>query len=249
MDSVKIISFMYCKYCGQTNDDDDVFCSKCGKRLNNVTQKNTDQPTPTQQNVLSNDTKWLSTENLQWQSNNGTKTIMRILLSVSIFFFIWGVIWIAIGGNAKYKEYSGWSCIYRYNISEPFGIIDVDFTNRKDWKGFYINQKYTRDFEPKAKEMFRTFVSLAYCLPSLIFIILISVWLKNSKKDVNNNIPRDIADYIESYSIKGLNIHKYVIFIKDGKYGILDAIKHKVIVPAQYNKIRWRVPSKSYDKE
>ncbi len=243
---------MYCKYCGQTNDDDAVFCSKCGKKLNGnyiPSDQSGKHTNPNDLNIQSNETKWISTENMQWEKYKPSVITIILIIFFSLSF-LWGSIWIIKGGK-KYENINVWSGRYYTRIKEPL-LLNVWFYNYDDQytsRDIIINENKSESFKNKATALFCLFTFLTYCFPSVIFFIIIFGRLKTLKKKAKDNLPRDIADYIESYEIRKLFSNKYVIFIKDGKYGIIDATEHKIEVPAQYNKIRWRVPSKSYDKE
>lgn len=244
---------MYCKYCGQPNENDAVFCSKCGKRLNGnsiPSDRTMNQTNPTNLNIQSSETKWISTENMQWKKYKPSVITVILIIFFSLTF-LWGSFWIIKGGK-KYESGNVWSGRYESRIDEPLLLKKVRFYNYEDpyLSGeIVIKENNYKSFNNKASALFRLFVFLTYCFPSVIFFIIILGRLKTLKKKAKDNLPRDIADYIESYEIRKLFSNKMVIFIKDGKYGIIDATEHKIEVPAKYNKIRWRVPSKSYDKE
>lgn len=61
---------------------------------------------------------------------------------------------------------------------------------------------------------------------------------------------RKIAEYVEKYKNNNTLFdrilrrdHQYVIFIKDGKAGLLDVTKYKVAIKATYLRISWREPN------
>ena len=57
----------------------------------------------------------------------------------------------------------------------------------------------------------------------------------------------DIADEIEPHIWMGFEKHKYVLFKKDNKIGIIDAAQYKVLYPAIYDNIKWRLPNETFD--
>ena len=109
--------------------------------------------------------------------------------------------------------------------------------------------KYYYKAEEMAVSKFRIQVLFVFILPALILIVLSIIWIIRitPKSDKKTNLPRDYADKIEIYTWGGFSFHKYVRFIKDDKYGILDAANHNIIVPAIYELIEWRQINKSYD--
>lgn len=113
----------------------------------------------------------------------------------------------------------------------------------------YDYAKYYAVANQMAVSKFRTQVLLILILPALILIILSVIWIvKNTPaSDKKAILPRDYADKIEHYSWNGFTIHKYIRFIKNNKYGILDAANRSITVPATFELIEWREKYKSYD--
>ena len=66
-----------------------------------------------------------------------------------------------------------------------------------------------------------------------------------SKKNVELKV---IADYVQKYSYWGIfrkrKTPKFILFIKDNKFGILDVAHYKVYLPAQYDYLEWREKKK-----
>ena len=62
-----------------------------------------------------------------------------------------------------------------------------------------------------------------------------------------DKLPRDFADKIEVYSWNGFLVPKYILFQKDNKYGVIDASKYIVVIPAQYDAVIWREQNVSFD--
>ena len=113
----------------------------------------------------------------------------------------------------------------------------------------YEYMKYYDKIEQLAISKFRTQTLLILILPALLLIIFSIIWIikvtpKIEKKAI---LPRDYADKIEDYSWYGFTIHKYIRFIKNDKYGILDAANRSITVPATFDLIEWREANKSYD--
>ena len=113
----------------------------------------------------------------------------------------------------------------------------------------YDYVKYYYKAEKMAVSKFRIQVLFVFILPALILIVLSIIWIiritpKSAKKTI---LPRDYADKIEIYSWIGFSLHKYIRYIKDDKYGIIDAVGRIVIVPATFELIEWRQNNKSYD--
>lgn len=113
----------------------------------------------------------------------------------------------------------------------------------------YDYVKYYYKAEEMAVSKFRMQVLFVFILPALILIVLSIIWIIRitPKSDKKTILPRDYADKIEIYTWGGFSFHKYVRFIKDDKYGIIDAVGRIVIVPATFELIEWRQNNKSYD--
>ena len=113
----------------------------------------------------------------------------------------------------------------------------------------YDHGKYHTKVYQLAISKFRTLTLFEYILPAIIIIVLSIIWIikitpKSNSKTI---LPRDLADKIENYTWNGFTLHKYLRFIKDGKYGILDAVTRSIVVSATYDLIEWRQSNKSYD--
>lgn len=121
-------------------------------------------------------------------------------------------------------------------------------TPARDYIPYEYAQYYTK-VEQMAVSLFRTHTLFFFILPALVIIILSTIWIvKITPKSGNKlTLPRDYADKIESYTWNGFSLHKYIRFIKDEKYGILDAANRSITVPATFELIKWREKNKSYD--
>ena len=54
-----------------------------------------------------------------------------------------------------------------------------------------------------------------------------------------------LADYIQEYKYGGTSKHpKYVFFVKDNKFGVMNVTEFNVAIPAQYDEIAWREPNR-----
>lgn len=84
----------------------------------------------------------------------------------------------------------------------------------------------------------------------LVFFLLLLQYLfcgyiPLSKKNVELKV---VADYVQKYSYWGIfrkrKTPKFILFIKDNKFGILDVAHYKVYLPAQYDYLEWREKKK-----
>lgn len=154
--------------------------------------------------------------------------------------------------------------------------VDVDlerdnpnyYTYKSEWEELYKEKYYEKDNNPVIRalafEDYESFYEIAitlavsrfrikalfvFILPALIIIVLSVIWFVKitPKVDKKTILPRDYADKIESYAWNGFSLHKYIRFIKDDKYGIMDAANRSITVPATFDLIEWRETNKSYD--
>ena len=230
---------MYCKHCGSQIADDSVFCVKCGKRVVEARSTLRNETTVTSQ---PNETKWWTTDNLQWKkptTARGVQIGMLIILGLLSLYPLWCII---SGGEVE-------QCIYGsgyvrdlervIHVKDPWELKIFKCT-WVDIHGYYISKS-------DAQGVFSLKMSLML-LPLVISILLTIRWIKRTRfpgeKDI---VPRDVADEIEQYEWHGFTRDKYVFYKKDGKFGIIDARNYCVNVPAQYDSIVWRMPNKTYD--
>ena len=85
-------------------------------------------------------------------------------------------------------------------------------------------------------------------LPINIILYFIIKWLKSKFDNFNKNIKPTLpklADYIQEYKYGGSKQHpKYVFFVKDNKFGVMNVTEFKVAIAAQYDEIAWREPNR-----
>ena len=113
----------------------------------------------------------------------------------------------------------------------------------------YDYAKYYLVADQMAVSKFRTLTLFVYIIPALILIVLSIIWIIKTtpKSNIKAILPRDLADKIENYTWNGFTLHRYIRFIKNDKYGILDAVTRCITVPATFDLIEWRLANKSYD--
>ena len=238
---------MYCKYCGNPLTDGSNFCSKCGERVDDMHANQSSQKievtTPVHVKMeKQNKEQWLSTSNMQWKKPVVARVIQLLLLTCGVFFLIYGIVWCIIikdkvyDYNSSFPEYMKYQG-YIASAYEPLEIVDVHVTKDTMWEA-----------TEKVKIEFRKMDVLLIIMPSILLIIFAIGWFyltRPPKKD--DMMPYDIADSIAPYEWYGFTGKKYVFYIKNGKYGILNAAKYKNIEPAVYESIAWRIPNKLFD--
>lgn len=236
---------MYCKYCGTEIADNSVFCSKCGKLVVDVGSQ------PDIQLPRTNATQWVTTENLQWRKPIAARYTQIIFLVILGLLSLYPLYCLFSGGEAKEYYGGGYGMDRRHEVyvNDPWELKILEFASVEmfNWDHGDNIVKYGHFSKGDAQNVFR-WKMLLVLLPFIALIWLTIRWMKLTRfpgeKDI---VPRDVADEIEQYEWDGFTRYKYVIYKKDGKYGILDAKNYCVIVPAQYDSISWRMPNRLFD--
>lgn len=255
---------MYCKYCGHEIADDSIFCAKCGQKVQHDTSiSHEDSFTenkpiriqiaePTRVQIVENKrSDWRDATNMQWEKPVAARILQSILGGAGLFFFVYGIVWISIVMNNLFTYYSVCGC--RISAEDFFGIVSVQSPLNFSWSNALYGDQFVIHNYDEVKQMivskFRLNVLLVIVLPALTTIVLTLLWIiKTSPKIENKSIlPRDFANQIEDYTWNGFTSHKYLRFIRNDKYGILDAVCRTVVIPASFELIEWREKNKSYD--
>lgn len=265
---------MYCKYCGHEIADDSVFCAKCGKKVQHDMSNSQedgfteDKPIRIQiteptcvQIVETKRSDWKDATTMQWKKPVAARILQSILAVVGLFFLVYGIVWISIVKNNLSESFSISGCWV--STEDSFGIVSVSCPLDFSYKSSGLSQGYNLVYRENCglrihnyNEVKQTVVSkfqlkvlLVFILPALTIILLTLLWaIKITPKKENKSIlPRDLANKIEDYTWNGFTSHTYLRFIKDDKYGILDAVSRTVVIPASFELIEWREKNKSYD--
>ena len=87
-------------------------------------------------------------------------------------------------------------------------------------------------------------VTLVWCIILAFFIWQSYCSYKYTFKKSDKSLS-SLADYIQEYKYGGSKQHpKYVFFVKDNKFGVMNVTEFKVAIPAQYDEIAWREPNR-----
>ncbi len=238
---------MFCKYCGSPLTEDSVFCSKCGKKIDdmhtNLSSQKIEVATPVHVEMeIQNKEQWVSTANMQWKKPIVARVIQFLLFTCGVFFLIYGIVWCIIIKDKVYDYNSSFPEFMRYegyiaSAYEPLEIVDVQVTESTMWEAM-----------ENVEKKFRRMDVLLIIIPSFLITILAIGWFYLTRPPQKEDMtPYDIADSIAPYVWYGFTGKKYVFYAKKGKYGILNAAKYKIIEPAVYDSIAWRVPNKLFD--
>lgn len=243
---------MYCKYCGHEIADDSVFCAKCGRKVQNDTSTLHEDRFIRVQVVDNKRSEWIDASNIQWKKPVEARLLQIVLATVGLFFLLYGIVWITIVKSNLH----GLSTLYSSFLLYPeldgeiwavdyIGIVSVsgsvDFSNYNIQTVDEVKQTVVHKFILK--------MLLICVLPALIIVVLTLRWIikTHPPKEYKTLLPRDFANKIEYYTWRGFTFRKYVRFMRNDKYGILDAASRTVIIPASFDLIEWREKNKSFD--
>lgn len=267
---------MYCKHCGTQIADNSVFCSKCGKLVVDAYSLRSSSPRNEVIKTNSSNDKndgWVSTKNLQWRKPLLPRIIQYLIIATALF---WGIYSIAclINGGEVYRFFGERRTLENYSnprdpriqYEENLYILDywwIFRTKSTKWNeartesyyrdgalygGGVIPWAFSYDDIQSEKGDFRLKVVFLGIVPTIFVLWLTIIWIKRKPfPKEKDGLPRDFADEVEKYELYGFSKHKYVLFKKNGKYGIIDAARYRVHIPAQYDTISWRTYDKTYD--
>jgi len=255
---------MYCKHCGRLIADDSVFCSKCGKKVVDVsrtTETPTSTPSPSPSpSPKTDDVQWVSAENLQWEKPLVLRAFQIVLLLIIGYFSLYPFYCFISGGKTTeyitVHEYGvdiftnrkkNTRIYHSIEVKDPLNKKILEFTNVEHCYSYDSGSILAKYVHRYAQNVFRWKMALAL-LPFFAAFFLVFIWIRRTRfpgeKDV---IPRDIADEVEQYEWSGFTRNKYVFYKKDGKYGVIDASNYCINIPAQYDSVKWRMPNKLFD--
>lgn len=203
--------------CRAENPDEATFCRACGRKFLLIDRFP--------------EFKLISiSPNSPWPTNSGVKKTWKDLLVFAL------LVMLAIIGY----------CVYYYNniyyIYEGDNCIHI-----KDLLGWSSSWEDTYDEAiSHYKEPFIVYGVLA-SIGALLLLFLISCVNKIKSYTTNSKLS-DFADYVQNGSILDENSritnHKvYTVYIKDGKFGILDLSEKKVILSHMFDEVRFLIQS------
>lgn len=142
-----------------------------------------------------------------------------------------------------YGMFNGRSCCYNIEGSY-YSDCDVEY-------GMYVANPVAWT----AKESLRSyrenvsFVFLGTLATGIVLFVIMHFLVCGYPKRPKDTKPlREVADYCQKYSYWGIfrkrKTPKFVFFVKDGKFGILDVAHYAVFLQAKYDFLSWREKNK-----
>ena len=207
-----------CPTCHTSNPESAQFCAACGSALQTHTASNMMQKYPQY--------KLQPTSIYKWKYDTGYKILLIFIIPVVLFILY---SFISLGAYNILVGYQPDT----YKFCDPLQIFK-DFNSYTE----YLSRA-RRDY----------YMSIFTCLliASAILTVLLSFFINSRKKEKLSKAKSlsSLADYIQEYKYGGTKKHpKYVFFVKDNKFGVMNVTEFKVAIPAQYDEIAWREPNR-----
>lgn len=248
-----------CKECHSINNSDAKYCRHCGAIFMQNHRRNILEQFPKMKLVPTNFYDWRKPK-----VGKFLKFILFIPIVIDLFIICFSI-WSLFFYSQHEFEYS-----YSYNtyIKDPLeGMIpwargDVyAYKWNGNWYKYYdtFDEKYEGEIvDPilyttdNALRDYRSNIVIGgiWCIIIMIFLFVFRNYIicgyPKRPKDVK--LLSFYADYVQKYSYWGIfrkrKTPKFVLFVRDNMFGILDVAHYKVYLPAQYDYLEWREKKK-----
>jgi len=208
---------MKCRYCNTDNPGGTHYCRYCGKK-----------------------TRMMPTSIFDWKQ----PVIMKFFYRLFLIATICTALLTAYVGVAFYSYTTDYSeDSPRIECEDGlFGIIsEWDYRSYDYHDGNYI---YHNPVYVDAGRCIAEYQE--QCLTSFFVMLVLSVvafilmWrCKRKLKPAGAEKLSDIADYVERYSNSGFASHNYVVYEREGLWGLLDTARYEVQLDAKYEELQW----------
>lgn len=262
---------MKCRKCGIENATEAKFCRHCGTRMSDG--KNVMDKYPKMELVPTNMINWKKPK-VGMFIKALLSIPISILLFLCIYCLWSYNVYNQIGrntcsaGNEELKMYCTltedplmdggleYVDVYSYKFNDGYYsdfeyVYDDNGNERKESAGEYISTpvEWTAEkslFEYRRRLVLK-FMSFA-CGAIALFLIMHFVICGYPKRPKGTKPLHEVADYCQKYSYLGIfrrrKTPKYVFFVKDNLFGILDVAHYSVFLPARYDFLSWREKNK-----
>lgn len=252
---------MKCRKCGTENIANAKFCRHCGDSLvMNIMD-------------LYPKLNFIPTNFMDWKKPNVGRFI-KVLLSIPICILLFLCIyclWSYNVYNQRGLNSEGGNGIKMYftDIQDPLGVWWYEEAHCYNFNGNYYPyyregsydecipdgeqitdpvewtaEKSLFEYRRRLVPRFMSFV----CGAIALFLIMHFVICGYPKRPKVTKPLSEVADYCQKYSYWGIfrrrKTPKFVFFIKDGQFGILDVAHYSVFLPARYDFLSWREKNK-----
>lgn len=259
---------MKCRKCGIENATEAKFCRHCGTRMSDG--KNVMDKYPKMELVPTNMIDWKKPKVGMFLK---FILLIPIAIGFFVICFsIWSLFYYNQHGyedNDSYETYieaplggfmlwaDGYGHAYKWNGSwyESYDSYDnIDSDGNVQWEYKYEGEienpvSYTTE---NALRSYRNDIVFGgiWCIiiTVLLFIMRNYIICGYPKRPKGTKPLHEVADYCQKYSYWGIfrrrKTPKYVFFVKDNLFGILDVAHYSVFLPARYDFLSWREKNK-----
>lgn len=259
---------MKCRKCGIENATEAKFCRHCGTRMSDG--KNVMDKYPKMELVPTNMIDWKKPKVGMFLK---FILLIPIAIGFFVICFsIWSLFYYNQHGyedNDSYETYiedplggfmlwaDGYGHAYKWNGSwyESYDSYDnIDSDGNVQWEYKYEGEienpvSYTTE---NALHSYRNDIVFGgiWCIiiTVLLFIMRNYIICGYPKRPKGTKPLHEVADYCQKYSYWGIfrrrKTPKYVFFVKDNLFGILDVAHYSVFLPARYDFLSWREKNK-----
>ena len=256
---------MKCRKCGTENIAGARFCRHCGESLANV--ENVMDIYPKLKFVPTNFMDWK-------KPNVGRfiKVLLSIpiciLISLSLYCIWSSIFYNQYGYNHDYTPYGyttktedpldmfiyGWGTCYNFD-GDYYSSYDFEHADDNSLVYTQAGEYVSDPLEWTAKESLYNYkekigiLFLNFVGGSLVLFLIMHFIICGYPKRPKDTKPlHEVADYCQKYSYWGIfrrrKTPKYVFFVKDNLFGILDVAHYSVFLPARYDFLSWREKNK-----
>ena len=248
---------MKCRKCGTENIADAKFCRHCGDNLKNIMDTYPEL-------------NFVPTNFMDWKKPKVGMTIKEIfmipiIISVLVCLYcIWSYFFYNQLGEYENREWitytedpifgvfyetarcyefdDGYYSDYHYNYD-----TDEKYVDEGDY--VYNHKEWTAEKSLAHYREYLSFNIFGYAVAGIfLFIVMHFVICGYPKRPKNTKPLHEVADYCQKYSYWGIfrrrKTPKFVFFVKDNMFGILDVAHYSVFLPARYDSLSWREKNK-----
>ena len=253
--------------CGAQNPPGARFCRQCGKPLTAGTPEPEPKPappTPDHRTVMDRYPKYRfrSTKVYDWRRPKVGRFLRWIFRIVACLFFILGA-----GFFASYNswEITGQFTPSRYDVhDERWETAELEYSIESsfidpwryiDWASERNDTiEYNSEFREEVQDRLKSQLIDRYHENRLIggsittgvglFVLIFLSFLPFRGCGRPKTKLAELADYIQSYHYTGMfrrkRTPKYVFFVKDNRFGVMDVAHYRIALEAGYAKLEWR---------
>ena len=241
------------------------FCRQCGKPLTAATPQPEPKPvppTPDHRTVMDRYPKYhfRSTKVYDWRQPKAGRFLRWIFRIVACLFFILG--------TGYFASYNSWEMTGHFTPSYDDGdwsreaelkyTIESSFCDPWSYYNYAWESndtiEYSSEFREEVQDRLKSQLIDRYHEDRLaggsvvtgvgLFVLIFLAFLPFRGCGRPKTKLAELADYIQSYHYTGMfrrkRTPKYVFFVKDNRFGVMDVAHYRIALEADYAKLEWR---------